>query len=43
MEDVAFLNAVRTQTTPEPSFVQAAKVNALIDKILECTQKDELR
>jgi hypothetical protein len=39
MEDVAFLNAVRTHTRPELSFVQAAKVNALIDRILESTQK----
>ena len=39
MEDVAFLNAVRAQTMPELSFVQAAKVNALIDRILESTQK----
>jgi predicted dehydrogenase len=38
MEDVAFVDAVRTQTMPELSFVQAAKVNALIDKILESTQ-----
>jgi predicted dehydrogenase len=39
MEDVAFLNAVRTQTMPELNFVQSAKVNALIDRILENTQK----
>jgi predicted dehydrogenase len=43
MEDVAFLNAARTRTAPEPSFVQAAKVNALIDKILDSTERDELR
>jgi predicted dehydrogenase len=35
MEDVAFLNAVRTRTMPESSFVQAAKVNLLIDRIHE--------
>ncbi len=35
MEDVAFLNAVRTQTMPELNFVQSAKVNALIDRIVE--------
>jgi predicted dehydrogenase len=40
MEDIAFLNAVRTQTTPELSFVHAAKVNALIDRIHESTQKE---
>ncbi|HKM50870.1 MAG TPA: Gfo/Idh/MocA family oxidoreductase [Candidatus Bathyarchaeia archaeon] len=34
LEDVAFLEAIRTQATPETSFVQAAKVNTLIDKIL---------
>jgi len=39
MEDVAFLNAVRTRTKLEPSFLQGAKVNALIDRILESTQK----
>jgi predicted dehydrogenase len=39
MEDVAFLNAVRTRTKSEPSFLEAAKVNALIDKILDSTQK----
>jgi predicted dehydrogenase len=39
MEDIAFLNGVRTCTSPEPSFVQAAKVNALIDTILESTEK----
>lgn len=38
MEDVAFLNAVRTRTMPELSFVQAAKVNALIDRIVRSTQ-----
>jgi predicted dehydrogenase len=39
MEDLAFLNAVRTRDAPQPSFVQAAKVNALIDKILNSTEK----
>jgi predicted dehydrogenase len=39
MEDIAFVNAVRTQTTPELNFPQAAKVNALIDKILESTEE----
>jgi predicted dehydrogenase len=39
MEDVAFLNAVRSRTAPEISFVQGAKVNALIDKILDSTEK----
>jgi len=39
LEDVAFLDAVRTRTSPETSFVQAAKVNALIDKILENTEQ----
>ncbi len=37
LEDVAFLDAMRTKIPPETSFVQAAKVNALIDKILENT------
>jgi predicted dehydrogenase len=35
LEDIAFLEAAHTKTTPETSFVQAAKVNALIDRILE--------
>ena len=39
MEDVAFLDAVRTKTMPELSFVQAARVNGLIDKILESSEK----
>jgi predicted dehydrogenase len=39
MEDVAFIDAVRRRTMPESDFVQAARVNALIDKILESTQK----
>jgi predicted dehydrogenase len=39
MEDVAFLNAARTRTAAEPSFVQGAKVNALIDGILDSTEK----
>ncbi|MGA2790619.1 MAG: Gfo/Idh/MocA family oxidoreductase [Candidatus Bathyarchaeia archaeon] len=34
LEDVAFLEAVRTQVSPDSNFVQAAKVNALIDRIL---------
>jgi predicted dehydrogenase len=34
LEDVAFLDSIRTRTTPETNFVQAAKVNALIDRIL---------
>ncbi|MGA8904236.1 MAG: Gfo/Idh/MocA family oxidoreductase [Candidatus Bathyarchaeia archaeon] len=34
LEDAAFLEAVRTQVPPDSNFVQAAKVNALIDKIL---------
>jgi predicted dehydrogenase len=39
MEDVAFLSAVRSKTMPELSFVHAAKVNLLIDRILESTQE----
>jgi predicted dehydrogenase len=35
LEDVDFLDSIRTRATPETSFVQAAKVNALIDRILE--------
>ena len=35
LEDVAFLEAVHTKAAPETSFVQAAKVNALIDRILD--------
>lgn len=34
LEDAAFLEAVRTQVPPDSNFVQAAKVNALIDRIL---------
>ena len=34
LEDAAFLEAVRTQMPPDSNFVQAAKVNALIEKIL---------
>ena len=33
LEDAAFLEAVHTQVSPDSNFVQAAKVNALIDKI----------
>jgi hypothetical protein len=35
MEDAAFLESVRTGRAPDADFVQAAKVNALIDRILE--------
>jgi len=35
LEDLAFLEAARTGCTPETSFVQAAKINALIDRILD--------
>jgi predicted dehydrogenase len=35
LEDMAFLEAVRTRTTPKSNFIEAAKVNALIDSILE--------
>jgi predicted dehydrogenase len=35
LEDAAFLESVHTRQTPDASFVQAAKVNALIDRILE--------
>jgi predicted dehydrogenase len=41
LEDVAFLDAIRTRTTPETNFVQAAKVNALIDRILENAEQGE--
>lgn len=34
LEDAAFLEAIRTQVPPDSNFVQAAKVNALIDRIL---------
>jgi predicted dehydrogenase len=37
LEDAAFLEAVRTQVPPDSNFVQAAKVNALIDRILAST------
>jgi len=36
-EDVAFLDAVRTRATLDMNFVQAAKVNALIDRIMQTT------
>jgi predicted dehydrogenase len=35
LEDAAFLESVRSRQTPHASFAQAAKVNALIDRILE--------
>jgi predicted dehydrogenase len=38
LEDVAFLEAIRTRRPPPTSFVEAAKVNALIDKILDSTK-----
>jgi predicted dehydrogenase len=38
MEDISFLNSIGTQTNPDPDFAQAAKVNALIDRILESAQ-----
>lgn len=38
LEDVAFLDAARTRTNPETNFVEAAKVNALIDRILQSTK-----
>jgi len=41
LEDAAFLDAIRTRTTPEANFVQAAKVNALIDRILENAEQGE--
>jgi len=37
LEDAAFLEAVRTQVPPDSNFLQAAKVNALIDRLLEST------
>ena len=37
LEDAAFIESVRTRQAPDTSFVQAAKVNALIDRILEHT------
>ena len=37
MEDVAFLNTVRTRAMSELDFIQAAKVNAFIHRILEST------
>jgi len=39
LEDVAFLDAIRSRTKPEMNFVQAAKVNALIDRILQHTER----
>jgi len=39
LEDVAFLDAVRNRTTPVTNFKEAAKVNALIDRILDSTEK----
>jgi predicted dehydrogenase len=35
LEDVAFLHAIRTRTVPDANFSQAAKVNDLIDRILQ--------
>jgi hypothetical protein len=37
LEDAAFIESVRTRRAPDTGFVQAAKVNALIDRILEQT------
>jgi len=34
LEDAAFLEAARTQVPPDSNFFQAAKVNALVDRIL---------
>ena len=34
LEDAAFLESVRSRRAPDASFIQAAKVNALIDRIL---------
>lgn len=39
MEDIAFLDAVRNQTMPESGFVQATKVNALVDRIHASAQR----
>jgi predicted dehydrogenase len=39
LEDVAFLDAVRSGTSPETNFLESAKVNALIDRILESTEQ----
>lgn len=41
LEDTAFLDAIRTRTTPETNFVQAAKVNTLIDRILQNAEQGE--
>jgi hypothetical protein len=41
LEDVAFLDAIRTRTTSDTNFVQAAKVNTLIDRILENAEQGE--
>jgi predicted dehydrogenase len=39
LEDAAFLEAVRTQVAPDSNFIQAAKVNALIDRIANATKE----
>ena len=39
LEDIAFLHSIRTRTTPESNFEQAAKVNTLIDRILQHTEQ----
>jgi predicted dehydrogenase len=41
LEDLAFVDAVRTRSTPETNFVEAAKVNALIGRILENAEHGE--
>jgi predicted dehydrogenase len=39
LEDAAFVEAIQTRNTPEADFVQAAKVNTLIDRILQYTEE----
>ncbi len=39
LEDAAFLDAIRTRSKPEMNFVQAAKVNTLIDRILQHSEQ----
>jgi predicted dehydrogenase len=40
LEDTAFLEAARTRVRPDSNFVQAAKVNSLIDRILVNATKE---
>jgi predicted dehydrogenase len=40
LEDAAFLESARTKVPPDSNFVQAAKVNALIDRILANATKE---